>query len=156
MTTELEPFAPEGVKMTATGLIITDPNMPYEQAETIGHVLGRAHMSVRFAIGDWLLFIEAVYPEKWSQLAEVLAISERTCRDYMRVSQRVPHSIRRPEVEWSAHRAVAALPPPAQKEWLKKVEVEKMPHHALRDALRNGDPKIVQTHCRCCGREYDA
>jgi hypothetical protein len=139
--------------LTPTGLTLTDPDMPIEQAEAIGTLLGRMHMSVRFAIGDWLLFVENVYPSEWSQLSTVLGLSERTCRDYMRVSERVSRSRRRPKLDWSQHRAVAALPPPEQKEWLRKAEDERLSHHALRDALRNGRPEIVPTHCRCCGRE---
>ena len=142
--------------LTPTGLTLTDPNMPIDQAEAVGALLGRMHMSVRFAIGDWLCFIENVYPEQWSQMAEVLRMSERTMGDYMRVSQRVPRSTRRAKVDWSQHRAVAALPPVEQKEWLKKVEVEQMSHHALRDALRNGQEPASPTVCRACGRPYDA
>jgi hypothetical protein len=138
--------------LTPTGLTLTDPDLPIGQAEAIGTLLGRMHMSVRFAIGDWLLFIENVYPDEWSQLAEVLGLSTDTRREYMRVSERVPRSRRRPKLDWSQHRAVAALPPPEQKEWLKKAEVEQLSHHALREALRDGKPEVVPTHCRCCQR----
>lgn len=162
MTAELEPGGyalleqlEQAGALTPTGLTLTDPHLPIAQAEAIGTLLGRMHMSVRFAIGDWLLFIEAVYPQEWSQMGEVLGLTEKTRQDYMRVSQRVAKSLRRPNVEWSQHRAVAALPAPEQKQWLKKVEVEGLSHHALRDALRNGTPEIVQTHCRCCQRPYD-
>lgn len=141
--------------LTPTGLTLTDPNLPIREAENIGFLLGRMHMSVRFAIGDWLLFIEAVYPNEWSQLAEVLGLSVDTRREYMRVSERVARSRRRPKLDWSQHRAVAALPAPEQKEWLKKAEDERMSHHALRDALRNGKPRAERRECPCCHREYD-
>ena len=141
--------------LTPTGLTLTDPNLPISQAEAIGFLLGKMHMSVRFAIGDWLIFIEHVYPEEWSQLAEVLGLTVETRREYMRVSERVARSRRRPKLDWSQHRAVASLPPPEQKEWLRKAETERMSHHQLRDALRNGAPEATQTHCRCCGRAYD-
>ena len=138
--------------LTPTGLTLTDPDLPIGKAEAIGMLLGRMHMSVRFAIGDWLLFIEHVYPSEWSQLAEILGLSVETRREYMRVSERVARSTRRPKLDWSQHRAVAALPPPEQKQWLRKAEQEQMSHHALRDALRNGQPPSVSTSCRCCGR----
>ena len=141
--------------LTPTGLTLTDPDLPIGQAEAIGALLGRMHMSVRFAIGDWLLFCENVYPEQFSQLISVLGLSNDSWREYMRVSERVPQSRRRPKLEWSTHRAVAALPPPEQKEWLKKAEVEQLSHHALRDALRNGKAEVVHTNCRCCGRAFD-
>lgn len=156
----------ESGALTPTGLTLTDTNMSLNRLYAIGNLLGRMHMSVRFAVGDWLLFIEQTRPMEWSQLETVLGLSERTCKDYMRVSQRVPKSVRRSKVAWSQHRAIAALSVAdtktgqshpdlkAQRMWLKKVEDERMSHHALRDALRNGEPEIVQTACRCCGRDF--
>ena len=141
--------------LTPTGLTLTDPHLPIGQAEAIGMLLGRMHMSVRFAIGDWLLFIEAVFPEEWSQMSEVLGMPERTRQDYMRVSQRVSRSTRREAVDWSTHRAVAALEPPQQKEWLEKAEVENMSHHALRDALRPTNGVGERNECPTCHRPYD-
>jgi hypothetical protein len=138
--------------LSPTGLTLTDPDMPIEQAEAIGVLLGRMHMSLRFAIGDWLLYIEAVYPAEWSQLAEALNMSEESRREYMRVSQQVPRSRRRPRLDWSHHRAVAALPPAEQKQWLKRAEDERLSHHALRDELRDGAPPAQPTTCRCCHR----
>lgn len=156
MSTDVEPLVPEGVRLTATGLTITNPNMPLEEAETIGHVLGNMHKSIQFAIGDWLIFIEAVYPDEWSQISEALGVSEEKRREYRRVAAAVPKSIRRKHVDWSHHRAVAPLEPAKQREWLKKVEVERMSHHALRDALRPHSNGVVATReCKCCGRPYD-
>ncbi len=141
--------------LTPTGLTLTDPNMPQGQAEAVGTLLGSMHKSVQFAIGDWLIFIEQVYPEQWSQMSELLGVSEEKRREYRRVAARVPRSVRRKNVDWSQHRAVASLPDPKQqKQWLAKVEDERMSHHALRDALRNGTDPIVQKSCRCCGRDY--
>lgn len=161
--TEVVPADPGGIELlakleragvlTPTGLTLTDPNLPMEQAEAIGVLLGRMHMSLRFAIGDWLLFIEAVYPEQWSQMAEVLHLSEETRREYMRVSERVPRSRRRPRLDWSHHRAVAALAPADQKQWLKRAETERLSHHALRNALRpDPEPAPEVEVCSCCHR----
>ena len=144
----------EAGALTPTGLTLTDPHMPIEQAAAVGRLLGKMDSSVKFAIGDWLLFTEQVYPEEWSQLVEVLGLSEDRRREYMRVSERVPRSRRREKIDWSHHRAVAALPPPEQKEWLKRAEVEHLSHHALRDALRDGKPRPAKRACQCCGREY--
>src|SRR5262245_13337004 len=140
--------------LSTTGLILTDPHMPIDQAEAIGLLLGRMHMSLRFAIGDWLIYIEHVYPEQASQLSEVLQLSEDGRKEYIRVSNQVPRSVRRPKLDWSHHRAVAALEYPEQKKWLKRAEDERMSHHALRDALRNGVPPKERASCPTCGRAY--
>ncbi len=163
MSTDVEPAGydllrrlEEAGALTPTGLTLTDPNMPIEQAAAVGRLLGKMDSSVKFAIGDWLLFTEAVYPEEWSQLVEVLGLSENRRTEYMRVSQRVPRSLRRNNVDWSHHRAVAPLEPAKQREWLKKVEVERMSHHALRDALRpTSNGVVVQRECPTCHRPYD-
>lgn len=164
---EVAPVIPAGA-MTRTGLRLTDPNMPIEQAARIGVNIADGHKAFQWAIGDYLIFIETTYPNEWTQLAELLGVSEEKRIEYRRVSEKVPHSVRRENVDWSHHRAVAALKVvdsatgkaipdhKAQKQWLEKVEDEGLSHAALRDALRNGSEPIVQHSCRCCGRAYDA
>ena len=105
--------------ISSTGLHLDDPKISRERAEAIGVLLGRMHEAVRFAIGDWLLLVEALFPVEWSQMSEVLGLSEEGRREFMRVSERVPRSTRRASLSWSHHRAVASLPPAEQKTWLK-------------------------------------
>ena len=92
----------------------------------------------------------------------MLGISEDGLREYLRVSERVPRSIRREKLSWSHHRAVASLTKVnadgkidsdvnAQKQWLERAETERLSHHQLRDALRTEDPPDP-TVCRCCHR----
>lgn len=142
-----------GCSLTVTGLRITDPNLQIEDFTHICFVLGQLHESVRFAIGDAILYAEELYGQDGYQAIDALALSEEAMREYVRVSQRVPKSRRRKHLSWSHHRAVAALPPPEQKEWLTKAEKEGLSHHALRGALRNGADPIPSTKCRCCGRD---
>ena len=145
----LDKLAQNGA-LRLTGLYLTDPNLTYDQLEAVGALLGRMHQSLRFAIGDWLRLMEERFPERFSQAAEVLGISEEGMREYLRVSEKVPRSIRREKLSWSHHRAVAALEPKQQKEWLRRAETERMSHHQLRDELRH-EPEPRDT-CRCCGR----
>ena len=149
-TALLDSLAENGALRT-TGLYLTDPDITYEQLEAVGGLLGRMHQSLRFAIGDYLAMLEARFSEKFSQGAEVLGISAEGMREYLRVSEKVPRSIRREKLSWSHHRAVAALEVPEQKEWLERAEHQHLSHHQLRDALRveeEPDPGI----CRYCRR----
>ena len=160
-TALLDDLARNGALRT-TGLYLADPNLTYTQLEAVGGLLGRMHQSLRFAIGDYLLLLENMYPEKFSQGAEVLGISEEGLREYLRVSEKVPRSIRREKLSWSHHRAVAALSKVnkdgkiesdvrSQREWLERAETEKLSHHQLRDALRVQEPPDPGI-CRCCKR----
>lgn len=148
-TALLDTLAENGALRT-TGLYLTDPNISYAKLEAVGLLLGRMHQSLRFAIGDWLRLMEERFPEKWSQAAEVLGISEEGMREYLRVSEKVPRSIRRERLSWSHHRAVAALETPEQKEWLDRAEKESLSHHQLRDRLRV-EPEQVE-RCPTCNR----
>ena len=87
------------------------------------------------------------------QAAELLGLSPEGMREYLRVSERVARSRRHKDLSWSHHRAVAALEAPEQRQWLKTASEQGLSHHALRDALRDGNEPVKATVCRCCGKE---
>ncbi len=139
--------------LSAVGLTLRDPDLPYEDFENLCHVLGTLHEAVRFAIGDAILQGESLYGEQAFQAFERFQLSEEAMKEYVRVAQRVPRARRRKGLSWSHHRAVAALPPPEQKEWLKRASDESMSHHDMRAALRNTngagpEPEV----CPSCGK----
>ena len=140
--------------ISVVGLHLSQPDLPYATFEALCLMLGKLHEAVRFAIGDAIILGEKLYKEQAYQAFELLNISERGRQEYVRVSERVARSTRRKELSWSHHRAVAALPPPEQKRWLREASEGNLSHHALRDALRDGNPPRPSV-CRCCGRELD-
>ena len=139
--------------ISIVGLHLAEPDLPYAKFEALCVLLGKMHEAVRFAIGDAIMLGEQLYGEKAYQAFEGLGLSEDGRREYLRVSQRVPRSLRRKDLSWSHHRAVASLDVPEQRLWLKKASDEQLSHHALRDALREGAPPKPAA-CRCCGRAY--
>lgn len=141
--------------LSVIGLHLTDPNLTYDRYEALCVLLGRMHEAVRFAIGDAIILGERLYHEDAHQAIEAMGLSVDARREYVRVAERVPRSIRRKDLSWSHHRAVAALPPPEQRKWLKQAAAERLSHHALRDALRDGAEPAHPKVCRCCGRTLD-
>jgi hypothetical protein len=141
--------------ISSIGLHLADPNLSFSRAEALGSLLGQIYEISRFAIGDYLILVEQLFPEEFSQLSESLGVSEEGRREFMRVSERVPRSTRRKTLSWSHHRAVASLDPPQQKAWLKRAVDEDLSHHALREELRSegaaSSPPGPLT-CRCCKR----
>jgi hypothetical protein len=141
--------------ISVTGLLLSDPNLSYDKFEALCVLLGKMHEAVRFAIGDAILLGEKLYREKAYQAIEALGLSVDARREYVRVAERVPRSIRRDDLSWSHHRAVAALPLPEQRRMLKVASEQRMSHHELRDTLRNGlDPSPAKV-CRCCHRPLE-
>ena len=146
-----------GWDLSSIGLKLRDPHLPYEDFEQLCWMLGRFHEAVRFAIGDALLVGPELYGEECEQAYEAMQLSEDARLEYARVSRRVPYSRRRKGLSWSHHRAVAALDPPEQKEWLRRAAEQNLSHHQLRDALREGgisqtSPSPDPSLCSCCGR----
>ena len=148
------------------GLNITDPNITYEQLESIGFMLGRHHSDVRLAMGDYLLLCETLYPKEFSQLAEALNISEDGMMEYLRVARAVPRSVRvkHPRISWSHVRCVASLKVvdektgevnydhKAQREWLEKAAKNDWSHHKFRAELKPAPTEPEPNVCRCCHR----
>jgi hypothetical protein len=151
--------APEDVRLSSTGLRLTNPAMTYEAFENLCTYLGESYATVKeadwalkFAIGDAIVQGEALFKAEAFQAFEKLGLSEETMKECARVSERVAPSVRRARVPWSQHRAVAAQPPDRQRELLRKVAEEHLSHHALREEIRNGAEPVAATKCRCCGQ----
>lgn len=93
-------------------------NLSLERTEAVGRMIGFYHDSLQWAIGDYILFCDSIFPEESSQLSEALGISEESRRQYVRVAQAIPRVDRRKELSWSHHRFVAGKPD--QQEWLER------------------------------------
>lgn len=156
----------EAGAISVTGLYLADPDLPYAQFEALCVLLGKMHEAVRFAIGDAILLGESLYHELAYQAIEAMGLSEDARREYVRVAAQVPRSVRRQDLSWSHHRAVAGFNRVTktgervanvgeQRRWLKAAAEQGMSHHELREALREGAPPAEATVCRCCGRKYD-
>jgi hypothetical protein len=150
---------PEDVRLSSTGLRLTNPAMTYAAFENLCTYLGESYATVKeadwalkFAIGDAIVQGENMFKAQAYQAFERFGISEETMKECARVSERVAPSVRRARVPWSQHRAVAAQPPDRQRELLRKVAEEHLSHHALREEIRNGAEPQASTVCRCCGR----
>lgn len=142
----------EAGALSVTGLRLSDPNLPYEQFEALCVLLGKMHEAVRFAIGDAIILGEHLYRERAYQAIESIGLSEKGRLEYVRVAQQVPRSVRRKDLSWSHHRAVASKPPKEQRKWLKAASDRGMSHHELREAIRDGAPPEGPQVCRCCHR----
>lgn len=104
----MEPLADleQAGALTRTGLKLPG-TITYEQYEALGRALGEAHESLQWAIGDWLVDGETLFPDEHSQAALSLGLSEESCKKMSQVAERIPREARRAELTYSHHRAVA-------------------------------------------------
>lgn len=142
---------------------LTDPNLPYTEFEGLCERLGGMYATtkwveaeIKLAIGDAILAGEHLYGQEAYQAYEAFGISEDVRQDCVRLARQIPRSIRKVGrgLTWSHLRAVAALEPKEQREWLKRATDENLSHHALRAeiaASRNGIPAVREV-CPTCQR----
>lgn len=149
----------EDVGAVVNNGLFLPPDIPFEQYESIGSMLGVMHQMNAFLIGDWLLYGEHTYGEKYTQASDKVGLSEQTLANYASIAHRIPPSRRRPMVSHSKHAEVAALPPGDQTKWLKITEEENLTKAALRDRLREAGqlpPARARTvFCPHCGMEFE-
>lgn len=111
-------------------------DLAYERYEALGALLGSLHQAAGFLIGDWLLYGEHTYGERYVQAALLLNLSPQTCANYQSIAKRVPPSRRRAGVSFSIHGEVASLPPELQEHWLTVAANEGLTKQEIRERLR--------------------
>lgn len=140
----------------SVSLELRDPDLTYERFEYICGMLGVVNTEVRFAMGDAINLGPEHFGEEAYQALEKLQLSEGARSEYARVARQVPRSLRRKDISWSHHRAVASIEGYEEKrEILRHAAEHDLSHHALRDELRNGSEPRASSTCRCCGRELE-
>lgn len=131
------------------------PGLDWDRYEALGSMLGALHDMSSWLIGDWLLYGEHTYGEKYAQAALVVGLGEQTLTNYASIANRIAPSIRRPgKVKFSTHAEVAALSPNEQRHWLKVAEEEGLSKMELRERIRPREelpPSGRSVICPHCG-----
>ena len=132
------------------------PDLPYERYEAIGALLRFAGDAINWYVGDWLLYGEHTYGDKYHQAAEVIGLAPQTLMNLRSVAARVPPQRRRLSVKHSHHAEVAALPPNDQRHLLKRAETENLSKMELRRIVRGVTEDqfedVSRDVCEACGR----
>jgi hypothetical protein len=108
--------------------IIPDKNgdVPWDDAEAEGRILFKlnelAEGSLQWWVGDYILFCEEKYGERFAQVVDAGLYSAKSIRNMLWVAKNVPQSNRWPpdKLSWSHHMVVASLEPESQRIALQK------------------------------------
>jgi len=125
--------------LSATALVIDRPDLPYEQFEAVGALLGKVGTAVKWWVGDYIRYGEALYGERAAQASETLNLSAEGRQDCLRVALAIPPSRRRPSLSWWHHRVVAArwLTLPQREQLLDAAERERLTTRELEARVRD-------------------
>jgi len=106
-------------KLDKVSLVMPD-GLEFSEVERILNGLKAVSESIRFWLGDLMVYSERNYGEKYSQLVDATDYSYQGLCDMMWVSHNVGPEVRRKELTWSHHREVAKLDKDRQITYLKQ------------------------------------
>ena len=131
----LEPQNSERVLVTPTGLRI--PGMlSFDDWETTGRKLVRIHDSSCWCLGDWVVYGERSYQDRYRIAIDAVGLDYQTLRNYAWVARNVDPGRRRAELSFQHHAEVASLDVVDQQRWLETAVQGGWSRNRLRRALR--------------------
>lgn len=113
---------------------LPDEELSFEEWATIFAQTWKVHQVMPWILGDILRYGETMFGEDYASVIPETAAAE-SLRVYLWVASKIDPSRRIPELSWTHHRYVAALPPDEQDSWLKLALLQNWSSADLRDAI---------------------
>lgn len=134
---EAQDLEHQGIKFEESKLVISE-GTTFERWLSLGQALQQMDRSIKWWVGDWLIFGETrAWGEKYPQaIQEATGYHYDSLRKAAFVSERIESVRRRTDLKWSHHDAVATLEPAEQEEILTKAAEEGWTVEQTREAAR--------------------
>ncbi|WP_433187025.1 LmbU family transcriptional regulator [Actinoallomurus sp. CA-150999] len=127
-----------GRRVTATRTRLNlPPRLPLETWREIGEQLVVLCDASAWWHGDWLLYGQGRYPDRYRRAIEDSGLDYQTLRNYAWVARKFSPSRRRAALSLQHHAEVAGLPAEQQEYWLDLAEKEGWPTSRLRKHIQD-------------------
>jgi hypothetical protein len=87
-------------------------------------------------LGDWLIYGQSHFPDRYERSLAETALDYQTLRNYAWVARKYPPEQRRERLSFQHHAEVASLPEPERDRWLGRAEEGGWSRNELRRLLR--------------------
>jgi hypothetical protein len=104
--------------------------------QRVGQQIALLSSSSAWWLGDWLIYGQAKFPDRYRQAVEGTSLDYQTLRNYAWVARKFPVSRRRETLSFQHHAAVASLPAPEQQIWLDRASFSHWSLTELRAQLK--------------------
>lgn len=121
------------VKLTSVGLLLDRPLTFDEWASGLG--IGRGVRAYAWAAGDWLLYGERVFPDRYAQAMDATGLSLGYLRNLVSLCSRVPRHIRNPNLSIRHHQAITSFDEEWQKTLLDTAEAMDLDSDTFRELV---------------------
>ncbi|PFG49148.1 hypothetical protein ATK36_4279 [Amycolatopsis sulphurea] len=133
LVSDLEAF--DGLRVRANGLVLPG-GMDFEVWRRVGRHVLQAAESVSWWVGDWLVYGQHTYGDRYQKAIAQTSLDYQTLRNYAWVANKFPLSRRRDKLSLGHHSEVAALIEVEQDTWLARAERLGWSRNELRRRLR--------------------
>jgi hypothetical protein len=121
----------EPARVTPQGLQLAE-GLPFEAWAGMGRKIIGLSNACAWCLGDWLIYGEQAYGQRYKLALETTALDYQTLRNYAWVARRYDVSRRRDTMSFQHHAEVASLPEPDQELWLNRAERARWSRNELR------------------------
>nr|WP_042178163.1 LmbU family transcriptional regulator [Kibdelosporangium sp. MJ126-NF4]CEL13018.1 conserved hypothetical protein present in several antibiotic biosynthetic clusters [Kibdelosporangium sp. MJ126-NF4]CTQ98704.1 conserved hypothetical protein present in several antibiotic biosynthetic clusters [Kibdelosporangium sp. MJ126-NF4] len=122
-------------RTTRTSLVLPE-DLGIDTWRALGEEILAVSESSVWWLGDWLVFGERKYPDRYKRAMRHTSLDYQTLRNYAWAARRFPPARRRAKLSLQHHIEVAALPQPDQDHWLDFAERMRWPRDELRRQVR--------------------
>ncbi|GAA2604003.1 LmbU family transcriptional regulator [Streptomyces axinellae] len=132
-----DPLDFQGVRTTDLGMSISD-GISFGSWSRLGGYVSVVANSSAWWLGDWLVYGQERFSNRYRRCIEESALDYQTLRNYAWVARNVPLSRRRYGLSFQHHAEVASLPSDEQTYWLGRALEQKWSRNTLRAQIRAG------------------
>lgn len=132
----VEPSDLHRILATRTGLRFPE-NLTYDGWERAGRQLSRLVDTSAWCLGDWLVYGQRRYADRYQRAVLAAGLDYQTLRNYAWVAGRFDWPRRRAELSFQHHAELASLPPAEQDRWLEQAVTGRWSRNQLRLAVRS-------------------
>ncbi|APU21494.1 LmbU family transcriptional regulator [Actinoalloteichus sp. GBA129-24] len=151
------------VRSRRNALVLAD-TLSIDEWKQVGQRIAAVSESSVWWLGDWLLFGQARYPDRYHRAINETRLDYQTLRNYAWVAGKFPPARRYLGLSFQHHAEVAALPPEEQERWLSRAQRHSWSRNQLRNrarAARNAErevtrPQTMHVEMRIDGRRHEA
>jgi hypothetical protein len=123
------------VMVTGVGLQIPD-SIAFDAWEQVGHKIANVVNCSAWCLGDWLVYGQYKYAERYRRVVATVNLDYQTLRNYAWVARRFDLERRRPQLSFQHHAEVAAAGAQDQDRWLDLAEAGRWSRNELRRNVR--------------------
>lgn len=123
------------VMVTGVGLQIPD-SIAFDTWEQVGHKIANVVNCSAWCLGDWLVYGQYKYAERYRNVVATVNLDYQTLRNYAWVARRFNQPRRRPQLSFQHHAEVASAATDEQDRWLDLAEAGRWSRNELRRNIR--------------------